>query len=94
MLVPAARAEWSAPVAVSTGHEYITGLQLASGPGGELLAWRSEDGLGVLGRHATISASEALAPTGGSFARSAVLGWLPNETTVRESNIRRDAHGR
>ncbi len=66
-LVPAAQAEWSTPATVSTGHEYITGLQLASGPGGELLAWHAEDGVGMPGRHPTIGASEALAQAGGSF---------------------------
>lgn len=40
---PVARAGWSTPVSVSIPHDTIDGLQLAAGPSGDLLAWRSYD---------------------------------------------------
>jgi hypothetical protein len=40
---PAARAEWSVPVTISALHDQIGGLQLASGPFGDLLAWKYWD---------------------------------------------------
>ena len=65
--VPAARAAWSAPVTVSAPHSWIDSLQLASGPYGDLLAWRYEDLIVAKGIFGPSGARYAVAPPGGSF---------------------------
>lgn len=65
---PAALATWSAPATVSAPHDAISDLQLASGPNGDLLAWRYYDlippAMEIFGAP---GARYAVAPPGGSF---------------------------
>jgi hypothetical protein len=65
--VPAARAEWSAPVTISQPHDQIGGLQLISGPFGDLLAWKDWDLIKAKGIFGAPGARYAIASAGGSF---------------------------
>jgi hypothetical protein len=64
---PAAHGEWSAPVTISAPHDQIGGLQLASGPFGDLLAWRYSDLIKPKGIFGTPGARYAIVGAGGSF---------------------------
>lgn len=67
VLAPAVRAEWSAPVTISAPHNQIGGLQLASGPAGDLVAWKYWDLIDAKGIFGTPRARYAVAGAGGSF---------------------------
>lgn len=62
------RAAWSAPVTISAAHGAISDLELASGPRGDLLAWKYNDLIAARGIFGPTGASIALAPPGGAFA--------------------------
>jgi hypothetical protein len=67
MSAPAAQGEWSPPVTISAPHDQIGGLQLASGPFGDLLAWRYWDLIKAKGIFGTPGARYAIASSSGSL---------------------------
>jgi hypothetical protein len=64
---PQARAAWSAPATISTPHDQISALVLASGPTGDLLAWKASDLIGGRGIFGALHARYAVARARGSF---------------------------
>jgi hypothetical protein len=64
---PSARAQWSAPVTISARHDQIGDLQLASGPFGDLLAWKCWDLIGAKEVFGPPGARDSVAAAGGSF---------------------------
>jgi len=65
---PAALAAWSAPSTVSAAHDAVSDLRLASGPQGDLLAWRFNDLVPPARQiFGATGASDAVALTGGAF---------------------------
>jgi hypothetical protein len=65
--VPPAGAEWSTPATISQPHDQISGLQFASGPFGDLLAWKYWDLIKAKGLFGAPGARYAIAGAGGSF---------------------------
>jgi hypothetical protein len=64
---PVAQADWSVPVTISAPHDQISALALASGPTGNLLAWKASDLVAGRGIFGTPRARYAVARAGGSF---------------------------
>ncbi len=67
-LAPVAQGQWSVPATISVPHTFVGELQLASGPAGDLLAWKHEDMIYPQGIAGAPGASYALAAPGGSFS--------------------------